>query len=125
VPSVVVLGSGSNNATKDCELVTADSDIRLPTFDLRLATQDWRARPVGPRYTSIVSAQTAQKTPLPRIRLVLSDVLSRLLPSNDPDIVDAGAFIACRGNVFTGRCLATDVFSGRAIPAFSRHVTIY
>jgi hypothetical protein len=42
---------------------------------------------------------------------MLSDVLSGLLPSNGPGIVDAGACFGCRVNVFTGRCLAMTDFS--------------
>jgi hypothetical protein len=79
------------------------------------------ACPVGPRYIAL--ARTAQKTPLPRIPPLLSDVLSGLLPSLGPVIVDAGACFGCHENLCTGRCLATNNFSGSAIPAFSRHVT--
>jgi hypothetical protein len=33
--------------------------------------------------------------------------------------------IRCRGNLFTESCLAMKVYSGSAIPAFRRHITIY
>jgi hypothetical protein len=59
-----------------------------------------------------------------RIPPLLSDVLSRLLPGDCPGIVEAGASFGCRGNVFSARCLAMDDFSGPAIPAFIRHITI-
>jgi hypothetical protein len=55
----------------------------------------------------------------------MSGVISGLLPSDGLGVVDAEACFDCRANVYTGRCLATDVFLGSAIPAFSRHVTIF
>jgi hypothetical protein len=58
-------------------------------------------------------------------RSVLSDVLNGLLPSDGPGIVDAGASLGCRGNVFTGRSLAIDEFSWPAVPPFSLYVTIF
>jgi hypothetical protein len=70
----------------------------------------------------ITLAHTAQKTPLPRIAILSSDVLSGLLPSNGPRIADAGACLGGRGNVFNGRCLAMDDFSRTVNLAFSRHV---
>jgi hypothetical protein len=50
-------------------------------------------------------------------------VLSGLWLSDDPGIVNARACFGCRGNKFTGRYLEMD-FSGPAISAFSRHITI-
>jgi hypothetical protein len=55
-----------------------------------------------------MSARAAQKTPIPRIPLLLSDILNGLLPSDGPDIVDAEACLSRRENVFTGRFLAMD-----------------
>jgi hypothetical protein len=43
---------------------------------------------------------------------LLSDVLSRLLPSDDPSIVDAGVCFGCHGNMLTSHCLTMDAFSG-------------
>jgi hypothetical protein len=39
-------------------------------------------------------------------------MLSWLLPSDDPGIVDLIACFGCSGDVFTGRFLAMDVFMG-------------
>jgi hypothetical protein len=47
------------------------------------------------------------------------------LSSNGPGIVDAGAHFGYRANVFNGSYVMMDGFSGPAIPAFSRHVTIF
>jgi hypothetical protein len=58
----------------------------------------------------ITSALAAQKTLLPRILLLLSDMLSGLLPSDNPGIVDEGVCFGWCKNVFTGRCLPTDNF---------------
>jgi hypothetical protein len=69
-------------------------------------------------------AQVAQKTPLRRIPLLLSDVFSGLLPSHGPGSADAEACFECCGNVFTDRCQATYVFYGSAILTFSRQITI-
>jgi hypothetical protein len=55
--------------------------------------------------------------------LLLIDVLGGLLSRDGPDTVDMGACFGCRGNVFTGRWLAMDVFFGPAILAFSHQVT--
>jgi hypothetical protein len=41
------------------------------------------------------------KTPLPRIPLLLSDMLSGPLPSDGLVIFDAGVCFGCHGNVFT------------------------
>jgi hypothetical protein len=61
---------------------------------------------------------------LPRIPVLLSDLLSGLLPSDGPGVIDLAACFGCHGNVFTGRCLAVDDFSGSDIPAFSCDVTL-
>jgi hypothetical protein len=77
----------------------------------------------SPRY--ITSEQTAQKTPLPGIPLLLNDVLSRLLPSDGLGIVDVGAVLLVAMEImFTSHCIGVDVFSGSAVPAFSCHVTV-
>jgi hypothetical protein len=62
---------------------------------------------------------------LPGIPLLLSDLLSRLLPRDNLDLDDTGACFGYRGSLDTGRCLAVDVFSWSSISAFSCHVTIY
>jgi hypothetical protein len=62
------------------------------------------------------------KTSLPRIPLLLSDMLSRRLCSNGPDIFDVEACIGSHGNVLTSCYLAMDNFSGRTILASSHHV---
>jgi hypothetical protein len=54
----------------------------------------------------------------------LTDILSGLLFSDVPGIVDVGACFNCHENVFTGRFLAMDNFSGSTMPVFSCHVTI-
>jgi hypothetical protein len=77
-----------------------------------------------PRWPSYVSMQTEQRMQLPRIPPFLSDMLHSLLPSDGPGTVDAGACFGCHGNVFTSCWLTMDDFSGPAIMAFSRHVTI-
>jgi hypothetical protein len=51
------------------------------------------------------------ETPLPIMFLLLSDVLSRLLPNDDPGIVDAEECFGCRGYVFTDLCQPMDLFS--------------
>jgi hypothetical protein len=42
------------------------------------------------------------RTVYPRIALLLSYVLSGLLPNDDPDNFDAGACFVCCGSMFTG-----------------------
>jgi hypothetical protein len=69
--------------------------------------------------------QTEQRTPLPIIPPLLTDVLSGPLPSDGPDIVDAGACVACRGNMFTGCCQAMDVSSEFAILALNRRILCF
>jgi hypothetical protein len=66
----------------------------------------------------------SKQTQLPRIPLLLSDVLSGLLLIDGLNIFNAGACFYCRGNLFSGRFLVMDDFSGSSIPAFSRHATI-
>jgi hypothetical protein len=75
-----------------------------------------------PRY--IPSKRTVQKTQLPNIPTLFSDVLSGLSSSDGPNTVDVGACSDCPVTLFTRRCLAMENFSGFAIPAFSRNITI-
>jgi hypothetical protein len=42
-------------------------------------------------------------------------MLSMLLPCDGSGIINVGACFDCHGNVFTGRCLAVDNFSGLII----------
>jgi hypothetical protein len=49
-------------------------------------------------------------------------MLSGLLPSDHPGIVDMGVCFGCYENMFTGHCLAMGVFSGPAVAVFSHHV---
>jgi hypothetical protein len=58
-----------------------------------------------------------------RIPVLLSDFLSGLLPSDGPGVIDMAACFSCHGNVYIGRSLAVDNFSGSDIPAFSCDVT--
>jgi hypothetical protein len=76
----------------------------------------------GPRY--IASVLTARKTRIEIIPSLLSEVLSWLLPSDGPGIVDARVYFNFQGNVLTGPYQATDVVSGSALQVFNRHVTI-
>jgi hypothetical protein len=83
------------------KLFLVSSPTRLMTIFYWLPTH----RPVAP--SVIAMASTAQKPPVKRIPSKLSDVLSGLLGSKSPGIVDEGACVCCRENVFTCRCLAT------------------
>jgi hypothetical protein len=57
--------------------------------------------------------------------ILLNDVLSGLLPADDPGTVDAAACFGRRGNTFTGRSLEMDIFPRSAIAALSSHVTVW
>jgi hypothetical protein len=87
-----------------------------PTSDSPLTFLD------GCRYKTL--ARTIQKTSLIRIFLLVNDVLSGLLPSDGPSIVDAAGYFVCRGNVFTGLCLVMDDISGPTILVFILYATI-
>jgi hypothetical protein len=74
----------------------------------------------------ITSAQTAQKTSLPRIPLPLSNMLNGLTPSDSPHIADEGVCLGCCKNVFTAPlssngCLFWVHYSGSHL---SRHNTM-
>lgn len=55
---------------------------------------------------------------------MLSDVLSRLLPSDGFGIVDVEACFGCHVNGFACRFVALDNFAGSAVPVFRYDVTI-
>jgi hypothetical protein len=83
----------------------------MENHEPQLLTYSSQKSPV--RFRFIALARTAQKTSCHTIHPLLSDVLTKLLPSN-------GSRICYSGSVFTARCLAIDAFSGSVIPAWAQ-----
>jgi hypothetical protein len=63
----------------------------------------------------ITSAQMAQITPLSRMTLLLTYMLSGLLLSGGQGTADTEWCFGCYGNVYTVQCPALDIFSGPSI----------